>query len=132
MTTIEQEDQAETTSAAETDTIMRCPSIQEMTQMEAQAPGRDGAARRSLSATIPGTPGNAMAVGRRDISNATVNPEELEEEEEQREEQESAHTVTIPAIRRLNAGRSIQRRRLIGSKRRPGRWLGLHWMERQL
>ena len=85
MITIKPEDQekeeAETMVVAETDTIMRCPSTQEMTQMEAQAPGRDGAARRSLSATIPGTPGNAMAVGRRDISNATVNPEELEEEQ---------------------------------------------------
>jgi len=73
-----------------------------------------------------------MAVGRRDTSNTTVNPEEQEEEEEQLEEQENAHTVTRPAIRRLNAGRSIQRRLLIGSRRRPGRWPGLHWMERQL
>ena len=106
MIIIVQENQEETMVVAKTVTTMRCPSIPEMTQMGAQAPGRNGAARKSLSGTIPETPGSAMDVGRRAISRGTVNQPELaaepEEEEEQLDKQENAHTVTRPAIKSPN------------------------------
>ena len=114
----------------ETDTIMRCLSTPEMTLMEATAPERNGAARRNPSGTIPETPGSAMGVARRAISKGIVNPEEPEEAE--LENPESVRIATNPAIRRLIAGRSIQKRPLSGSNRRTRRWQGLFWMERQL
>ena len=118
MITIEREDQEKV--EAKTNTIMRCPSIQEMTQMAAPDLGRDGATRRSPSGTIPETPGSVMDVGRRATSNATVDQPVAElEEEEQLEDLANAHTVTRPAIKRLSAGRSIQRRLPNSSRRRP-------------
>ena len=126
MITIVREDQEDAnTVAAEIDTIMRCLSIQVMTLMEAQAPERNGAARRNLSETIPETIGSVMAVERRATSKGTASPEEQEEEAElENPHSESAPTVISPAIRRLIAGRSIQRRLPIGSNRRTKRWQG--------
>ena len=114
------EDPEETMVEGETDTIMRCLSTPEMTLMEAPAPERNGAARRNLSETIPETIGSVMAVERRATSKGTASPEERVEEADL-ENPESVHIATNPAIRRLIAGRSIQRRLPNESNRRTRR-----------
>ena len=81
--------------AAETDTIMRCLSIQEMTLMGAQDLERDGAARRSRLGTIPETTGSVMAVERRATSKGIAHPEEPEEPEEEELLEETNQRIPI-------------------------------------